>query len=59
MSDETKRKRAHLVVDLEQEDDGRWLADFSSCWPGVMAYGATEKEALRDALKIAVERLSE
>ncbi|HEX8434792.1 type II toxin-antitoxin system HicB family antitoxin [Archangium sp.] len=33
------------VVELELEDDGRWLAAIPSM-PGVMAYGVTEKDAL-------------
>ena len=31
-------------VECEIEEDGRWLADVPAL-PGVMAYGASEKEA--------------
>jgi predicted RNase H-like HicB family nuclease len=31
-------------VETEVEDDGRWIAEVADL-PGVMAYGATEKEA--------------
>lgn len=33
-----------LPIELEQEDDGRWLADVPAL-PGVIAYGATKEEA--------------
>jgi hypothetical protein len=31
-------------VDFEREEDGRWIAEIERL-PGVMAYGATRKEA--------------
>ena len=31
-------------IEFEIEDDGRWIADIPAL-PGVMAYGATKKEA--------------
>jgi predicted RNase H-like HicB family nuclease len=40
------------TVEIEREADGRWIAEIPDL-PGVMAYGATEKEAL-----IAVESLA-
>jgi len=33
-----------LKIELEQEEDGRWIADIPEL-PGVMAYGSTEAEA--------------
>jgi len=38
---------SHIVykVETEREDDGRWIAEVMDL-PGVMAYGATEKEAM-------------
>lgn len=45
----TGYKRPNLVV--EQEEDGRWIADAPE-WPGVMAYGATEEAARLAALRI-------
>jgi predicted RNase H-like HicB family nuclease len=33
-----------LPIELEQEDDGRWLAEVPDL-PGVLAYGATRDEA--------------
>jgi predicted RNase H-like HicB family nuclease len=49
-----------LVVELEQEDDGRWIAEVVSM-PGVMAYADTRDEALRAvevlALRVIADRL--
>ena len=47
-------------IELEQEDDGRWIAEIASL-PGVMAYGATPEEAKSKvevlALRITADRL--
>jgi predicted RNase H-like HicB family nuclease len=49
-----------LLVELEQEEDGRWIADIPSL-PGVMTYGATRDEALRSvkalALRVVADRI--
>ena len=34
-----------LTIELEQEDDGRWLAEVPEL-PGVLAYGQTRQEAI-------------
>ena len=34
-----------MRVEVEQEQDGRWIADIVSI-PGAMAYGATKSEAV-------------
>ncbi len=34
-----------VPVEVEQEDDGRWLAEIPDL-PGVLAYGATPAEAV-------------
>jgi predicted RNase H-like HicB family nuclease len=34
-----------LAIEMEQECDGRWLAEIPEL-PGVMAYGATPAEAI-------------
>ena len=41
-------------VELEQESDGRWIADVPSI-PGAIAYGATKKEALERVIAILKE----
>lgn len=34
-----------LIVELEREEDGRWIAEVPEL-PGVMVYGASEGEAM-------------
>lgn len=45
-------------IELEQEDDGRWLADVMDL-NGVMAYGATPEEAIRKAKIVALQILAD
>ena len=40
-------------VETELEDDGRWIAEVVDL-PGVMAYGATEEEAVASAQALAL-----
>lgn len=51
---------ARMRVDLEQENDGRWIAEIETL-PGALVYGATREEATRKvealALRILAERL--
>jgi len=47
-----------IHVDLEREDDGRILASVPEL-PGVMAYGATEDEAIRKVKSIALQVLAD
>lgn len=43
----------NLLVEFEKESDGRWIADVPEL-PGVLAYGATQKEALALAKALAL-----
>ncbi len=47
-------------VDLEQEEDGRWIGEIPQL-PGVLAYGATREEARARvqalALRVVADRL--
>jgi predicted RNase H-like HicB family nuclease len=47
-------------VEIEQEDDGRWIAEVPEL-PGVMAYGDTPEEARAKvqalALRVVADRL--
>ena len=43
-----------LEVDLEQEADGRWIAEIGRL-PGVLAYGSTREEAQAKAEALAQE----
>jgi predicted RNase H-like HicB family nuclease len=45
-------------TEVEQETDGRYIAEDTSI-PGVMAYGATEKEAVEKVQQLAVEVTAE
>lgn len=49
-------------MELEQEEDGRWVADVVDL-PGVLAYGATRNEALSKAealaLRVIADRLEQ
>ena len=45
-------------IEHEQEADGRWLAEVPEI-PGVLAYGATEQEAIGKAQALALRALAE
>jgi len=49
-----------MRVDIEFEDDGRWIGEVAEL-PGVMAYGGTRDEARRNtealALRVIADRL--
>jgi predicted RNase H-like HicB family nuclease len=42
-----------LTVEIEQEDDGRWIAEVIEL-PGVLAYGPSAQEAIAKAKALAV-----
>ena len=49
-----------FTIELEQEEDGRWIAEVMEL-PGVMVYGSTRGDALRQvqalALRVLADRL--
>lgn len=47
-----------LVVEFDREIDGRWIAEIQKL-PGVMAYGATRREALQRVYAIALRTLAD
>jgi predicted RNase H-like HicB family nuclease len=47
-----------LRVEIEQEADGRWLAEVVEL-PGVLAYGATRDEALAKAEALALRVIAD
>jgi predicted RNase H-like HicB family nuclease len=47
-----------FLVDTEREDDGRWIGEVAEL-PGVLAYGATEEEAVARAKALALRVLAE
>jgi predicted RNase H-like HicB family nuclease len=50
----------NLAIELEQEDDGRWIAEIDEL-NGVLVYGATREEAITKvktlALRVIADRL--
>jgi predicted RNase H-like HicB family nuclease len=47
-----------FTVELEQEEDGRWIAEVIDL-PGVMAYGQTRVEALSRAEALALRVIAD
>ena len=47
-----------LRIELEQEDDGRWLAEIPDL-AGVMVYGATPEEAKARVAALALRTLAD
>lgn len=47
-----------LTIEIEREDDGRWLAEVPAL-PGVMAYGATRAEARQAVEALALRVLAD
>ena len=49
-----------MTIEIEQEEDGRWIAEIPDL-PGVMVYGKTRKQAISSvealALRILADRL--
>lgn len=49
-----------LIIEIEQEDDGRWLAEIPEL-PGVLTYGQTRDEAIDRvralSLRVLADRL--
>jgi predicted RNase H-like HicB family nuclease len=52
------RGRSQLRIEIEQEDDGRWIADVPAL-PGVMVYGQTRGEALARVEVLALRVLAD
>lgn len=49
-----------LIIEVEQEEDGRWLAEVPDL-PGVLSYGQTRQEAIERvqvlSLRVLADRL--
>ena len=48
----------HVNIEIEREDDGRWIAEVPQL-PGVLVYGSTEEEAAAKAQILALRVLAE
>lgn len=47
-----------LTIELEQEDDGRWIAEVLDL-PGVLAYGQSREEAVAHVQALALRVLAD
>ncbi len=55
----TRRGRiVPLTIEVEQEQDGRWLAEVPDL-PGVLTYGQTRQEAVEKAQVLALRVLAD
>jgi len=48
----------HLSIELDREDDGRWIAEALEL-PGVMTYGETREEAISNTERLAIEVIAD
>ncbi len=51
-------KRVKLTIDLDREEDGRWIAEALEL-PGVLCYGQTRDEAISKAERLAIEVIAD
>jgi len=60
MGEPMKRGGMTFTIEIEREDDGRWIAEVVDL-PGVLAYGQTPEEATAKvqaiALRVVADRL--
>jgi predicted RNase H-like HicB family nuclease len=47
-----------MTVEVEQEDDGRWIAEVPEL-PGVLAYGTTRQEAVERVQSLTLRVLAD
>ena len=47
-----------MQIDVEREDDGRWIAEVSAL-PGAMAYGSTKAEAIMKVEALVLRALAD
>jgi predicted RNase H-like HicB family nuclease len=48
----------HLNVEVEEEEDGRWIAEIPEL-PGVLSYGETRERAIANAKALALRVLAD
>jgi len=48
----------NLTIDLDREEDGRWIAEVLEL-PGVMCYGHTRDEAVGNAERLAIDVIAD
>jgi predicted RNase H-like HicB family nuclease len=47
-----------LTIELDREEDGRWIAEAIEL-PGVMSYGGTREEAISNTERLAIEVIAD
>jgi len=47
-----------MRIEIEQEDDGRWIAEVPDL-PGVMVYGVSQQEAISKAEALALRAIAD
>jgi predicted RNase H-like HicB family nuclease len=58
MKKQRKALVSSLAVEFDREHDGRWIAEVPKL-PGVIVYGATKREALRNLYPVALRTLAD
>ncbi|HEX6279257.1 MAG TPA: type II toxin-antitoxin system HicB family antitoxin [Pyrinomonadaceae bacterium] len=48
----------NLAIELEQEEDGRWIAEIDEL-DGVLVYGSTREEAIKNVKKLALRVIAD
>ncbi|HEY1217835.1 MAG: type II toxin-antitoxin system HicB family antitoxin [Bryobacteraceae bacterium] len=48
----------NLTIDLDREEDGRWIAEALDL-PGVMSYGQSRDEAISSVERLAIEVITD
>jgi predicted RNase H-like HicB family nuclease len=48
----------NLKIELDQEEDGRWIADAVGL-PGVLCYGQTREEAIQNTERLAIDVIAD
>jgi predicted RNase H-like HicB family nuclease len=54
----TYDEEVHVTIDLDREDDRRWIAEALEL-PGVMCYGQTRQEAISNVERLAIEVIAD
>ena len=47
-----------LEIEVDREDDGRWIAEVSDI-PGAMVYGASREDATRNVVQLVLRALAD
>ncbi|WP_339379197.1 type II toxin-antitoxin system HicB family antitoxin [aff. Roholtiella sp. LEGE 12411] len=48
----------HLTIEVEQEEDGRWIAEILEI-PGVLVYASTQQQAISNVQALALRVIAD